>query len=449
MIGNKRVLAFIGTRKIWQIVLVCILLMAAIASIGHIWYKNYVDHRFDGKVWGVDFYQFWYGGQFLWQGQEPYSAVMRGEKPRVTAINASSATATPQIGEPLPMKWDISYIPGSAPLFLLLAPLSLIPWVSASILWGAINTLLGFIYVWILLHLNGESLTSLRGVALLAVFLCLLATRQVLELGQTSLIIVTLMFAALLVIEQSPVVSGIFLGIALSKFTLAFPMIVYFLYRQQYKALLICVATQIGGLLAIVLFTHSNLFLVAQTNLIMGWNIVTTQQTAGFATHLFALGWGMVAYIVAIIMTLMAVIGIIVWFRSRPMLRMDDLSGQTLISIASFWGLLLIYHAWHDWVVGMLFVVILALRSKTQKKSHLSSFLLTGQQTIVLYVLTIAVLSVWILPLYTLIGEVNYRSLFAVCTIIVFVLSLGLLFTIQNPTTRTSDRQPAGHPQVQ
>lgn len=131
------------------------------------------------------------------------------------------------------------------------------------------------------------------------------------------------------------------------------------------------------------------------------------------------------------------------------MLRMDDLSGQTLISIASFWGLLLIYHAWHDWVVGMLFVVILALRSKTQKKSHLSSFLLTGQQTIVLYVLTIAVLSVWILPLYTLIGEVNYRSLFAVCTIIVFVLSLGLLFTIQNPTTRTSDRQPAGHPQVQ
>ena len=106
---------------------------------------------------------------------------------------------------------------------------------------------LGVFFVWIILKCIGKKLLSLDGLLLMSLFFSLISTRQVFELGQTSLIVAVFMWLSFLVLSRNEIFSGILLGIAFSKFTLALPMIFYFVYKKKIWALLFCCLTQVVG----------------------------------------------------------------------------------------------------------------------------------------------------------------------------------------------------------
>ena len=419
----------LSTKRWTKVVLVLILSVTALISIGRIWEKAYLDNKFDGAAWGIDLYQFWYGSQFLWQGKEPYTAMLRNETPHVPAYIAGRDDQPAGSLYDLPKKWGIQYIPGAPAVFLLMTPLSLLPWTTAAVLFGAVNLLLCAVYVWLLARLHGVSLFTLNGLLLLSVLLSLLATRQLLELGQISLLIIVLMIAAFLLLEKQPTLAGILQGIAISKFTISFPLILYFVYKRKWKALLACVITQLIGLAAIALVTHTDVAQVAAANLSMAWSIMTTQQDAGWSAHLLAMNWGVLKYIAVGLVTCVAGVGLVLWYGSRqPHERTDTLSWVLLIAVMSFWSLLVLYHARQDWMVAMLLVSVILMRTTTTEKPKPGFISLQKYPRIIIIASLLFSLAIWILPLYTIVGTNTYSSLYSIATIVAFALSMGLLF---------------------
>lgn len=58
-------------KKFFKIATVCIFASMAILSIGQLTFKSYTNNHFDNERWGLDLYQFLYGGKFLLEGINP------------------------------------------------------------------------------------------------------------------------------------------------------------------------------------------------------------------------------------------------------------------------------------------------------------------------------------------------------------------------------------------
>jgi hypothetical protein len=57
----------------------------------------------------------------------------------------------------------------------------------------------------------------------------------------------------------------------------------------------------------------------------------------------------------------------------------------------------------------------------------------TEGERLLIYTICGLIFSLWILPVYLITGLNTYRSLFGVCTLAAFVISMMLLFSIQKP----------------
>ena len=132
---SPRTVTFLGIRSRWlQSVILGIATLFAVASLGNVVYRGYVEGGFTGPRWGNDLDQWWAGGRLLLQGQNPYA----------------------------------TKVPSAAPVLLLLTPLAALPWLAASVLWAVANLVLAVGCVWLMLRLNGGRLGSLAGALCLA-----------------------------------------------------------------------------------------------------------------------------------------------------------------------------------------------------------------------------------------------------------------------------------------
>ena len=188
------------SKKLLKIVIICILAATAIISVGQLVIKSYTNNHFDNERWGLDLYQFWYGGKFLLQGKNPYIELYQRRPLEYSKDvgNYPQAAQNPAVEK----RWRVHIVPASAPVFLLMAPLSLLPWVSATFVWLLFNMALGVFFVWIILKCIGKKLLSLDGFLLMSLFFSLICTRQVFELGQTSLIVAAFMWLSFLVLSR-------------------------------------------------------------------------------------------------------------------------------------------------------------------------------------------------------------------------------------------------------
>ena len=212
-----------------------------------------------------------------------------------------------------------------------MAPLSLLPWVSATLVWLLVNMALGVFFVWIILKCIGKNLFSLDGLLLMSLFFSLICTRQVFELGQTSLIVAVFMWLSFMVLSRSEISSGILLGIAFSKFTLALPMVFYFAYKKKIWALLFCCLTQVVGLLVLCIITQTNPAITVKAYL-AGSRLVLNQ-TQSFAVHLSSLQWGSISSVLMWIITTATLVASL-WSRvRRSSVHSEELTALTLISI--------------------------------------------------------------------------------------------------------------------
>ncbi len=409
-------MTFLGIGSRWlQSVILGIVTLFAIASLGNVVYRGYVEGGFTGPRWGNDLDQWWAGGRLLLQGQNPYA----------------------------------TKVPSAAPVLLLLAPLAALPWVAASGLWAITNLVLAVGCVWLMLRLNGGRLASLAGALCLALFAALIATRQTLELGQISLLITACVLAALRLLDHRPWLAGILLGVALSKYTLTFPLLLICLWERRWKPVLAAALTQLAALVAVALVARTNPVDIIRRYLDLSTRILA--QTQDYSVHLLSLGWGAPGGVALLVSSAALIAVLVAWYRwstRHPMARHTELTRLTLLGALTMWSLYALYHGRQDVVFAFLFVVVVAYRPsrvvpplpptphprrEPAGEAEMDRLALTPRQQAALNVFTWVVLAVWTLPLYGVLGLPLYRSVYALTNVAVSLVWAASLFRISTP----------------
>lgn len=410
-------MTFLGIRAHWlQGLVLAAVTLFAVVSLGNVVDRGYVESAFAGPRWGHDFDQWWDGGRLLLQGQNPYATT----------------------------------VPSAAPVLLLLTPLAALPRAPASVVWAVANLALAVACVWLMLRLNGGRLLSLAGALCLALFAALIATRQTLELGQISLLIAACVLAALLLLDSRPWSAGILLGVAFSKYTLAFPLLLICLWERRWKPLLAAVLTQIAALLVVAVAARTSPLTIARDYLDLSTRIMA--QTQDYSVHLLSLGWGTLGVVATLVFTVALAAVLLAWYRrtaSQPDARHSELTRLTLVGVLTMWGLYALYHGRQDMVFAFLFVVVVAYRPSQvrpplpplappvyggmgRREGGGESLILSPRERALLDGFTWLVFVIWALPLYDALGTPLYRSVYALTNVIVSFVWAATLFRISS-----------------
>lgn len=183
---------------------------------------------------GIDFHAYWYAGQFVRQGTNPYYAYSKDLEPKLSIyfIDGISINAPP-IAQP-----DLSTVPAQIPpLSIALTSLSWFSWPSARLVYFIGNLLCLLFVPWLVLVLlsDGLELSLIEQATVALIFYSLFSLRMVLATGQTSAIILVFMASAIFLARKHRNLAGIALGFSLSKYSLSIPLFLLFLVRRFFK----------------------------------------------------------------------------------------------------------------------------------------------------------------------------------------------------------------------
>ncbi len=374
---------------------------------------------------GIDFYSLvWYPGHFIWQGMDPYGAALERRIPAMPVHYWDGVVETefPMPIEPMPTNL--------APLVLFFAPLARFSWPTAVNIWTIVNMGIAVLFVWSVMRFVGHRLLSREGLLILLLFFSLIATREVIETGQTTLFVLACMMLALVVGPSSQSIGGILLGMALSKYSLTFPGALYFLHKRWYRGFTVSIGVQLLGLLILAVISHTHPQIILAENLQM---MLMHRQMPGL--HLSATllnGRGLAASIAVIVLSAGLVTLLGFWYRSAY--ARGQLADIVLLVIVMQWNLLVLPHRRYDHVAEIVFLALMILWTGSD-----SGWRFGKRTTIGLQIFTALAVSVWIFPLYYLLGEHLYMNLFASCSLAALVVLIWLLFR-----TRSVYKFPGG-----
>jgi hypothetical protein len=176
---------------------------------------------------------------------------------------------------------------------------------------------------------------------LLLAFFALSATRNTLGNGQTSLLVLALMLLALLLPRRQWLLAGVVTGLALGKYALALPLLLYFLFKGRWRLLLVAMLVQVGTLL---------LLPGPPVATLQAYVTVVRRQFPAGGVHLLALYPGGLWLVVFGSLLLWAVL-IVWWWRRRPHVGRVVLGEWHWLAAVSLWTLLVAYHGNYDAVV--------------------------------------------------------------------------------------------------
>lgn len=312
-------------------------------------------------IGGIDFHSYWYAGHFSREGRDPYEAALLGATPTPPIQYIDGVTVN---GDPAQPK--LMQVPANtAPILFLLAPFSLFSWEWAKNGWMAINTLLMLAAPWLTLRLAVQHDIKLNRVAQVAVaiaFYAIASSRYTVGYGQTSIIVYVMMVLALLRVKAHQVEAGVWLGIALSKYSMAFPVLLLFAFWRQWKTVGVALWVQIVGLYAITVFGGGH----APIAILQSYIQLATRHADFSGIHLAALfGVGSIFRLIAPIAVTIAIVTVL-WSRGLrlPALPVKLEAGTrqefALIALSFVWGLLVVYHRMYDVVMILPAILLVA-----------------------------------------------------------------------------------------
>jgi hypothetical protein len=191
---------------------------------------------------GKDFYPYWYASFSLREGSDPYAAHLQGRTPATAPARVTTLPSAPAV---------------TAPLLAAVLPFSWLPWAAAKWAW-LIVALAAIGFAPAVAIAAAERLGYSAGPLRLTVhllFYALLATRVALGNGQLVCPVIFLLMLALKI--TSPWLTGLTLGFALSKYSVAIPVAIVFLFRRDWIALAIAGLVQVSGVVALSLWSGS------------------------------------------------------------------------------------------------------------------------------------------------------------------------------------------------
>ena len=288
-----------------------------------------------------DFHQFWYAGQFILLGRDPYQAYLSGAE--------------------LPMRQPgLEIIPSnSPPMLLALTLFSLLPWTVAKLVWLVVNLLLVYVCFRLVekcLPFPNVLLDRPTRVLFLLIFIDLSPTRIAIENGQTTLIVFALMLAAILLAGRSWLLAGLLLGLALSKYSASLPVALFFLYHRNFRILMTAVLIQFLGFVGLSMLSGNPLGFVFAEYLRLF--IVLIDQPG---IHLATLIPGTRFYeIIPAAMTVALALYLYFWLiRGRVYQRVDTrVFDFHLLTIFTLWSLMVAYHRLYDALLLLLLIML-------------------------------------------------------------------------------------------
>jgi hypothetical protein len=336
--------------KVLRIILLAILLVLAGTTVFYSVTKTLE------AAGGIDFHSYWYSGHFLRQGIDPYRAYLDGliPDPYVSYLD-STKRSEGAIAQP-----GLANVPANtAPVVIALSALAFFTWPTAKLLWLAINLLLMFVIPGMVIRLlpSDRKLDIYTKVVIYLAFLGMFGTRNIAGNGQTSLLIFAFMLLALLSMRRSWLEAGVWLGLALSKYSLSLPVFIYFIVKKQYRAAVTGLVVQALASALLGALTHTSPAVIVYEYL----------QILGVHTNLPGIQLGslfpgppFVGIAATVAMTLIVFMALLVWLRrfsSRLVLDawLEQFSGNHLMAALMLWTLLVAYHRAYDSFVAILF----------------------------------------------------------------------------------------------
>jgi hypothetical protein len=378
---------------------------------------------------GFDFHCFWNGGNFIWQGTDPYQAFLDKKKVTLPVRYLDGVVVREGPIDP----FTEQCVPGNtSPVVFLLAPLARFSWDTALTIWTTINLILAFAIGCLLLKILGHTATSREGILLLLLMVAQLSTRETLEYGQTSLLVTLFMFASMFFSysNRTPsraIISGVFLGFALSKPHLTFPLALLLIYRCRIIEVLTAGFIQLVGVWCVTFLGTSVQEVFAEYYRIFVMHIGPGTVDGMYLTA--GLLKGLLPYSYIIVAAGSVVLGIVLlrWHIDRSGIREEEVGiDLTLLTITMLWNLLVFYHRRYDYVTAIsFFALVIFILGDPRRVVKMPNSV-----RMVVNCLTGIIMVFWILPIYRIVGDSTYRYLFNICTMAALVISTWILFRL-------------------
>jgi hypothetical protein len=308
-----------------------------------------------------DFHQFWYAGHFITQGRDPYEAVFVNELPALPIVYLDGVivdqypVAQPKLGT----------TPTNTPMMLiLLTPFSFFSWTVAKWAFLVVNLILVLVTGWLVITrvpFGKVKLSPIDEIFLFLVYFDLSATRIAVENGQTSLLVFLLMLVALLYAGRSWQVAGLSLGVALSKYSLSLPMFLFFLYKKNFKVLLMAIAIQILGILGLAAISRISPVTIVSDNIRLFLIVLNQPAGVNLSRWLEFLSENLfVSVIAALLITILVLLPVYFWLRRRRSIIPDieSVIDFHVLTILFIWTMLVAYHRFYDTLILIVFVVL-------------------------------------------------------------------------------------------
>lgn len=310
---------------------------------------------------GRDFHAYWYAGHFVIQRHDPYAAFYAGEQPELPVRYLDGVT----VNQYPVAQTNLEAAPTNTPVMvLLLTPFSYFSWNLAKHLFVIINLLLMLLTGWMVLRLlpfAGVKLSRSNELLLFLAYFDLSATRIAIENGQTTLSVFLFMLFAILYAKKSWRITGLSLGIALSKYSLSLPVFLFFVYKRKLKILLLAVSVQLVGVLGLATIAQTSPVVIVMENVRLFFDILNQPGVfVNLASILNAITQNsLLAQTAVFVMTAFVFVLFFLWLRGRKLKNTsDEVMDFHILTILFIWTILVGYHRIYDTLILIFFFVL-------------------------------------------------------------------------------------------
>jgi len=253
----------------------------------------------------------------------------------------------------------LSPTPANSPsLVLLLTPFSYLNWTAAKFLWMLVNIAILALLPFVLLAIAGGRLPARYSLLFIAGSYSLLATRVLIGNGQTTAVIFILMLGTFwLARKGSRVASGITLGIATAKISLALPVFLWLLWTRRYRIAAIALAVQMTFFGALFIITGTS-----PIRSISSYISILSLHVSNPGIHLSPFVFSNGGLFLSIMLAVILLIPVLIAFRQARR-HINPYYDFILLGILFVWSLLAGYHGVYDGVLALPLILGLLILS--------------------------------------------------------------------------------------
>ena len=424
-------------------------LLCAVGAVYAVIVAIYIFTETAKPLGSRDFHQFWYAGHFIIQERDPYEAFFEGQKPNLPIHYADGVTVSRY---PVAQA-DLEITPSNTPaMLLILTPFSYLSWETAKWVFLFINILLMLVTGWLALRhipFAGVRLRLSEELCIFLVYFGFSATRIAIENGQTTLFVFLLMLTSLIFWKRAWYISGIALGLALSKYSLSIPIFLYFLYKREFKILAMAIIFQMIGILGIAGISGGTPTKVIIENIMLFFRLFDQPGVHLSRWFEFISNNHFLSVIPSLAMTALVFIPIFVWLHKKTPRtpKQEQILDFHVLTILFIWTILVAYHRLYDTLILIFFVILvfkgLAHPEIWELSTRARRILLAFMAVIPFILILPARIVDFLLPFYY--GRVS-DGVTTLLLVIMLVISMFLVWRyLQNMQVKTIHNETESH----